>query len=50
LVSKQAAQGHTLSQVAPIEGEERVLEIARMLGGSGQSQASLAHARELLHP
>ena len=48
LVSKQAAQGHTLSQVAPIEGEDRVLEIARMLGGSGQSQASLAHARELL--
>jgi DNA repair protein RecN (Recombination protein N) len=50
LVSKQAAQGHTLSQVAPIEGEDRVLEIARMLGGSGQSQASLAHARELLQP
>jgi DNA repair protein RecN (Recombination protein N) len=50
LVSKQAAQGHTLSQVEPIEGEARVLEIARMLGGSGQSQASLAHARELLQP
>jgi DNA repair protein RecN (Recombination protein N) len=50
LVSKQAAQGLTLSQVAPVEGEDRVLEIARMLGGSGQSQASLAHARELLQP
>ena len=50
LVSKQATQGQTLSQVEPIDGEQRVLEIARMLGGSGQSQASLAHARELLQP
>ncbi len=28
--------------------EERVLELARMLGGSAQSEVSLAHARELL--
>ena len=48
LVSKQAQGGATLSQVAPIEGTARVQEIARMLGGSDQSQASLAHARELL--
>lgn len=48
LVSKQAHNGQTLSQVAPILGPERVHEIARMLGGSDQSQASLAHARELL--
>jgi DNA repair protein RecN (Recombination protein N) len=48
LVSKQAQDGQTLSHVAPIDGSARVQEIARMLGGSDQSQASLAHARELL--
>ncbi|MFM2075595.1 MAG: repair protein RecN [Pseudomonadota bacterium] len=48
LVSKHATQGQTLSEVVPIDGVQRVQEIARMLGGSDQSQASLAHARELL--
>ena len=35
------------TQVSEVAGEERVLEIARMLSGSA-SEASLAHARELL--
>ncbi|MDD0839294.1 DNA repair protein RecN [Curvibacter sp. HBC61] len=42
------AQGHTRSGVAPVSGESRVQEIARMLGGETQSEASLAHAREML--
>lgn len=33
--------------IRPIEGEERVREIARMLSGD-ESEASLAHAREML--
>ena len=37
-----------VSEVGMLAGEARVAEIARMLGGSDQSQASLAHARELL--
>ncbi|MDD0810445.1 DNA repair protein RecN [Curvibacter sp. RS43] len=41
-------QGHTRSGVAPVSGESRVQEIARMLGGETQSEASLAHAREML--
>ena len=48
LVSKQMAGRQTLSTVAPIGHEARVLELARMLGGSEKSEVSLAHARELL--
>jgi DNA repair protein RecN (Recombination protein N) len=34
--------------VAPIAGEKRVTEIARMLGGEKLSDTTLAHAREML--
>jgi DNA repair protein RecN (Recombination protein N) len=34
--------------VVPIRGEERVTEIARMLGGERLSDTSLAHARQML--
>ncbi len=37
----------TASQVAPVEGEDRLAELARMLSGTA-SDAALAHARELL--
>ncbi len=33
--------------IRPIEGEERVVEVARMLSGDA-SEASLAHARQML--
>ncbi len=48
LVSKQMVGRQTLSTVAPLEHESRVIELARMLGGSEKSEISLAHARELL--
>ena len=48
LVSKQMSGRQTLSTVAPIEHEARVVELARMLGGGEKSEISLAHARELL--
>lgn len=48
LVSKQMVGRQTLSSVAPIGHEARVIELARMLGGSEKSEISLAHARELL--
>lgn len=48
LVSKRASDATTHSQVAAIDGEDRVRELARMLGGKDQSEVSLAHARELL--
>ena len=38
----------TTSSVVVLEGEERVTELARMLGGMSDSQTALSHARELL--
>ncbi|MGL4809267.1 MAG: DNA repair protein RecN, partial [Giesbergeria sp.] len=38
----------TTSAVAAAEGEDRVNEIARMLGGEKPTTRSLAHAREML--
>lgn len=48
LVSKQRNGEQTVSTVTPITREQRVQELARMLGGNEQSEVSLAHARELL--
>lgn len=48
LVSKRQVGEQTLSLVTPIGTEERVVELARMLGGSARSEVSMAHARELL--
>ena len=51
LVSKQADTGAApTSQVAPVTGEARTREIARMLGGERISDATLAHALEMLQP
>lgn len=47
VVSKHTRKGHTSSQVSPVEGEARVAELARMLGGERLS-TSLAHAQSLL--
>ena len=38
----------TTSSVQVLEGEERVTELARMLGGMADSQTALSHARELI--
>lgn len=48
VVSKGAASGVTTADVRVTAGDDRVAEIARMLGGDPQSEASRAHARELL--
>ena len=48
LVSKAAAKGQVSSQVRGVNGQERVSEIARMLGGEKLSATTLAHAREML--
>lgn len=47
VVAKDEREGRTVTAARVVEGDERVLEIARMLAG-GESDASLAHARELL--
>ncbi|HET9021463.1 MAG TPA: DNA repair protein RecN [Ornithinibacter sp.] len=48
LVVERADDGHvTRSGVHEVAGEDRVTELARMLGGSG-TEAALEHARDLL--
>jgi len=46
-VAKTVRDGETFAHAAPIDGEDRVAEIARMLSGSNTDSA-LHHARELL--
>ncbi len=47
-VSKGARGGVTTADVTVLDGDDRVAEIARMLGGDPESDLSRAHARELL--
>lgn len=47
-VSKATQAGVTLSSITPLGVEERVDEIARMLGGVEITEITLQHARELL--
>jgi DNA repair protein RecN (Recombination protein N) len=46
-VEKSVRDGETFAEAAVISGEDRVVEIARMLSGSASASA-LEHARELL--
>lgn len=48
VVAKKSEKGATTSHVGRIVGEQRVAEIARMLGGERLSGTTLAHAREML--
>jgi DNA repair protein RecN (Recombination protein N) len=48
LVAKESRGKRTSSTVQVIQGEARVTEIARMLGGERLSDTTLAHAREML--
>jgi len=48
MVEKASHHGMATTQVRELEGEERVREIARMLGGDPESVRSREHAREML--
>jgi DNA repair protein RecN (Recombination protein N) len=50
LVIKHSTRSATSSRVIAVAGEERVAEVARMLGGERLSGTTLAHAKELLGP
>jgi DNA repair protein RecN (Recombination protein N) len=47
-VEKQTGGGNTHTQVWPLDAEERVTEIARMLGGLELTAQTVAHAREMV--
>ncbi len=48
VVSKGARSGVTTADVSIVADDERVREVARMLGGDAESATSRAHAKELL--
>ncbi|HHY97309.1 MAG TPA: DNA repair protein RecN [Firmicutes bacterium] len=47
-ISKEVIGGRTRSNVAKLEDQERVVELARMLSGNETSEITLRHAREIL--
>jgi len=48
VVRKESARGRTVTRVEPVEGDARVEELVRMLGGGTPTPAARQHARELL--
>ena len=49
VVSKKVEDGRTVSTLSRVEGEERVLEIARMLSGAELTPEAVANARALIN-
>jgi DNA repair protein RecN (Recombination protein N) len=47
-IEKTVVKGRTRTTIKPLTDEERVAEIARMLGGEKVTPTTLAHAREML--
>jgi DNA repair protein RecN (Recombination protein N) len=48
VVTKDARGGVTAANIAVVDANDRVSELARMLGGDAESEISRAHAEELL--
>ncbi len=48
LIRKTPEEGEVRTRLIPLTGEERVREIARMLGGRTLTERTLDHAREML--
>ena len=48
VVSKTVSGGRTRTRIAAVDGEDRVREIARMLGGERSTSVVMRHAEELL--
>lgn len=48
VVHKRVVDGRTVTSARRVTGEERVTELARMLGGDAQGASARAHAAELL--
>ncbi len=48
LIEKTEEDGKTFTRIREVEGEDRLREIARLIGGNPESSNVLGHARELL--
>lgn len=49
LISKQVDGGRTFTAVTPLSRDERVKELARIIGGVNITQAALSHAEDMLN-
>ena len=49
IIAKHVSGGRTRTTIKPIDAEERIHEIARMLGGVTITPTTLEHAREMLN-
>ena len=49
-IEKHVTNGRTRTTISPLSDDERVRELARMLGGENLTTATLNHAREMLGP
>jgi DNA repair protein RecN (Recombination protein N) len=47
-IEKQVTDGRTKTTIEPVTEDQRITEIARMLGGITITQATLDHAREMV--
>jgi len=47
-IEKAVDRGRTVTQVTPLDGDDRLREIARMLAGEEIGESALANAREML--
>lgn len=47
-VRKRIERGRTLAEVGPLSAEERIEEVARMLGGESITETARKHAREMV--
>ncbi len=47
-IEKREEDGRTFTVITPVEGETRLKEIARLIGGDTGSETALRHAKELL--
>lgn len=47
-VSKQTHDSYTKTKIKTLQKQERILELARLLGGLSLTEQTLAHAREML--
>lgn len=47
-ISKHVTQGRTRTAIEPLDGNDRIEEIARMLSGEAITTATLDHAREIM--
>ncbi len=47
-ISKDVENGRTITSISPVSNEERIKEMARMMGGEKITRATLDHAKEML--